>query len=156
VANRAAPVRPAEHAKDQLVQFEYDRAGRLVREIQEGDFATADDNRVTLTRYDANGNQVEIVDSRGFTSRLTYDGLNRVVGQQNPAGGITVTHYDAMGKVAARQVGGWSAPTITGDGITETLVSNRGAIIAFATDHATNAVVQVRRVGDTGAFTSFG
>jgi YD repeat-containing protein len=87
---------------------------------------------------------------------MTYDALNRVVAQQNPSGGVTVTQYDALGKVAARQVGGWSAPTINGDGVTETLVSNRGAVIAFTTDHATSAVVFVRRVGDSGPFIAFG
>jgi YD repeat-containing protein len=156
IANRAVLVPPAQHAADQLVQFDYDHAGRLIRERQEGDFATTEDNRVTSFGYDANGNTVETTDGRGFTSRLTYDGLNRVIEQQNPSGGITVTAYDALGKVAARQVGGWSAPTINGTGVTEALISNRGAIIAFTTDHPTSAIVHVRRVGDTGEFTTFG
>ena len=57
VANRAAPERPAQHAADQLFQYDYDRVGHLIRERQEGDFSTADDNRVGNFRYDANGNR---------------------------------------------------------------------------------------------------
>lgn len=106
--------------------------------------------------YDANGNQVELIDGRGHVSRLIYDGLNRLIGTVNPSGGLTTTVYDAMGNIVARQAGGFAAPTLVGGAVQHSFTSSEGVTLFWETSHATDGVVYVRRAGSSDAFQSFG
>jgi len=142
-------------ARDQIIDLEVDKLGRKIAERQVGDGNDGGDDRVVRYGYDANGNQVQTLDARGYASSVLYDSLNRMVGTVNREGGVTQTRYDALGNVVARQTGGWNAPQLT-SALREALVSDRGLVIEWSTDHATNGVVNVRPAGSGGAWTAFG
>lgn len=142
---------PATSDGDQIVFSERDRLGRVVAETQLGVHGDASDDRVVRYGYDANGNQVSLTDARGFNSTLIYDGLNRMVGTVNPAGGLVATVYDAQGKVVARKTGGFEAPSFRGS-VSRSEVADRGLVIEWSTDRPTEGVVSVRRAGSLDAW----
>jgi YD repeat-containing protein len=147
---------PADHVKDQTVLMSYDRLGRVTGEHQLGAVADLSDDRVIRYFYDANGNQVKIIDSRGNTSTMLFDGLNRLVGTINPGGGMVSTGYDAEGNIVSRQTGGFSAPSLVGNRISQDLISDRSILLQWATTYATNGVIKVRRAGSSDAWQVFG
>ncbi len=146
---------PAHGLQDQIVERVYDRLGRCVAEIQLGNPSDSSDDRVTRSGFDANGNQVQTTDARGYTATLVYDGLNRVTDIINREGGVTGTDYDALGNAIAHRTGGFDAPRLVG-GVTEGQVSDRGLAIEWSTDRATDAQVLVRPAGSGAGWTVFG
>ena len=156
VADPANASRPAASDKDQILQFDYDRLGRMIQETQLGDLSTVDDDRVTVIGYDANGNQVRTVGPRGNSATVLFDGLNRVIGTTNPSGGLTSTVYDALGNIVSQQAGGWAAPKIVDATVTQSFISTEGAFIQWQTDHDTNAIVYVRALNSNDAWISYG
>ncbi len=156
IADRANLREPSATSRDQHIEYGYDRVGRLIQEFQLGAIEDSSDDRVIHFSYDANGNQVEIVDPRGHVSRMSYDGLNRVIGTVNPSGGLTVTGYDAMGNIVNRQAGGFDAPVLVGGRVQLALTTNEGVQVRWQTDHPTEGLVYVRAAGSLSAFRVFG
>ena len=84
---------------DHVSSYEYDRCGRLVKEVD-------GENGVTVNIYNAHGELAAQVRSlqegRSTTKQFDYDLNGRVVSQTDDAGGInsnTRTAYDAFGRV---------------------------------------------------------
>jgi YD repeat-containing protein len=57
------------------------------------------DSVVTLAKYDANGNPVEITDGNGGITRSFYDAVGDKVLEVDPAGYVTYRHYNGQGQV---------------------------------------------------------
>ena len=85
----------------------YDGSGRLLREQRQAPLGSLLSRRDHT--YDANGNQLTKTVFRtvdgvllGITTTSTYDVLNRVTAVTDPAGYVSRTEYNALGRVAAR------------------------------------------------------
>lgn len=137
--------KPIANANDQKIVFEVDKLGRVVKEHQYGapNINGVNDDRITTMGYDANGNQVQIVGPRGFTTTLFFDSLNRVIGTVNPAGGLSSSVFDAQGNVITQQTGGMTAPTLIDNTVHQSYASSEGVYLEWATSTSTNANVYV-------------
>ena len=87
VSDPSSSAAPDAQVEDQVIEFQYDRLGRMLSESRLGDPNDATDDRVSSFGYDANGNTVTVIDPRGFTSSVDYDGLNRMTRTVSPSGG---------------------------------------------------------------------
>lgn len=88
--------------------YSYDRNNRMIRETRPAVF----DPRTGLStryvvehRYDANGNEVELVDENGELTRFSFDKDNRLVLVEDANGIKTVYTYDANHNRTSVQVG---------------------------------------------------
>ena len=83
-----------------LSEYTYDIHGRLTQEV-------AGESPISYT-YDSNGNQLNITDATGVTTR-TYDALNRVITKTVPVLGATTFVYD----ITAGLTSGYTGETTT-------------------------------------------
>ncbi|MES9948135.1 MAG: calcium-binding protein, partial [Candidatus Thiodiazotropha sp.] len=137
---------PAVHNDDQVIEYEYDRLGRMLSESKLGDPNDTTDDRVSRFGYDANGNTVAATDARGFQSSMAYDGLNRMIRTVTPSGAVTTTDYDGLGNVTNREVGGFDMPSFNSGTFRATPTSS-GVMLQWSTNRASNGTVYVRRQG---------
>ena len=142
-------------ARDQVIEYGYDRLGRLISEANVGDLTDMDDDRVARYAYDAVSNQVQITGPRDTESLMFYDGLGQLIGSKNPSGSLTATVYDAEGNIIRREAGGWSAPTLVGGVVNQSLVSQQGLTLEWSTDRASTGLIQVRPAGSGAAWTDY-
>ncbi|MGD9172172.1 MAG: hypothetical protein PVI97_19300, partial [Candidatus Thiodiazotropha sp.] len=138
---------PSQDENDQVIEYEYDRLGRLLSESRLGDLDDADDDRINRYAYDANGNTVTTTDARGFQTTMAYDGLNRAIRSVTPSGSITTTAYDGLGNVINREIGGYSMPSFNSN-FSATPTSS-GVVLQWSIDRASSGIVYVRRQGTT-------
>jgi RHS repeat-associated protein len=80
----------ADPTKDRTTQYQYDAAGRLLRE-------TDADGGVTTYTYDSAGNQTSVTDPDGNTTTFQYDSRNELVTETDPLGNSTFYAYDGEG-----------------------------------------------------------
>ena len=78
-------------------EFEYDLQGRVakLREV-----LGAQTNYLTRFEYDKNGLPSRITDPENRTTNFSYDALNRLKQETDPAGGNTTYRYDKRGNLA--------------------------------------------------------
>jgi len=160
LSNLAVPV---EHDKDEIIEFSYDRQGRISAENVKGLWRSEDptvdvnsDDRTSEYRYDANGNQVQIVDSRGFVSSLFFNANNVMTDTINPTGSINRSKLDAQGSVVQRSIGGWDLPKIVDNSMTQAYASSDGIYLEWSTTHQAEGIVEVTEVGGSGSPVRFG
>lgn len=79
-------------AKGQRTAYEYDPAGRLIKE-------TDPLGNVTTYAYDFRGNLATKTNPDGKTSTYAYDASNRLIRRQHPDGSITQYGYDVAGNM---------------------------------------------------------
>ncbi|MCP4424857.1 MAG: RHS repeat protein, partial [Chloroflexi bacterium] len=93
-------------AEGVATHYEYDNLNRRVAVIENWDGVAAcqlvagspDANVCTQTTFDALGNQVSVVNARGYTNTHTvYDSLNRAIVVEDALGNQTHTQYNALG-----------------------------------------------------------
>ena len=137
---------PATSDRDFVAIYTFDKLGRQISELQLGDPSDTGDDRKVSFGFDANGNQVQVTDARGFVSTVAYDGLNRVINTVNASGGGTSTEYDALGNVINRETGGWNNPTLVGQ-VKVGGISDQGASISWTTDHPADSKLFYRVKG---------
>ncbi|MCU7934082.1 MAG: hypothetical protein KZQ99_04275, partial [Candidatus Thiodiazotropha sp. (ex Dulcina madagascariensis)] len=136
---------PVIHTEDQVIEYDYDRMGRLLAERRLGDPSVTGDDRTSRYGYDANGNTLQVVDGRGFTNTLAYDGLNRLTQSISPTGAVTAMTYDALGNVLNRDVGGFTAPSFNSS--FRATPSSAGVLLEWTTNRAGNGTVYLRPLG---------
>lgn len=71
------PVTPIAQRRSRITDYEYDDGGRLLKQIDAN-------GGVVEYRYDRNGNRVFLKDPVGTVTTWIYDGLNRIVEEQDP------------------------------------------------------------------------
>jgi YD repeat-containing protein len=58
--------------------------------------------RSQFGRYDAQGNQTAVTNSRGFTTHYAYDALNRAIQATDALNGIVQNEYDNAGNLISQ------------------------------------------------------
>jgi YD repeat-containing protein len=140
-----------------LTRTTYDAAQRVVEvrapAVVFGSSGLATGQPTTRTRYDANGNVLEVTDPNGFVTINTYDALNRLCTTTNGAG-LTVRYdYDAVGNRTSVTDGNIHTTNLAYDGLNRltTTTDAAGRVTTLFYD----ALNKVRRVDAAGQETQY-
>ncbi len=150
-ANRTAMI----DAAGTRMSYQHDNLDRLVAVIENdtGGLPTANSNIRTQYTFDAIGNQLAVINGRGFTSTDTvYDGLNRPVMSEDALGNQTHFAYDALGNTRMITDGNGQTVHNQYDGLNRLFRTEYvadGQVVSYAYDAASNTVVMTDSIGVT-------
>jgi RHS repeat-associated protein len=131
--------------RGQASTFQYDALNRLVTE------SYADGATVTRS-YDPYSRLLSANDSVGGVFSFAYDAVGRLVAQNQPNGTVDYT-FDALGRMATRQVGGQAVATYNYDPVSNLLSASMPLAGATFTYDARNLPAQETRTnGVTSAY----
>lgn len=83
-----------------VIYWAYDGLDRLIINVHKQgatDYVIGPDDAVNRNTYDANSNHTSVTDPLGNTTTYTYNALNLLIKEVNPAGEATTTAYDPVG-----------------------------------------------------------
>jgi len=137
-----------------VTHYAYDPLYRLVvvtLNCVEGHNTDASTNVRYAYRYDANGNQVGIVDPLAHAIAFEYDALNRLVRETNALGHLWQYSYDGVGNLLARQDanGALTRYAYFADDLLRQVSYPDGSTIVHAYDAAHNHVSMQDGLGTT-------
>lgn len=90
---------PLDTASERRVAYEYDKQGRLIKEIFGSGGSSKQENNF---RYDLHGRLVSSTDTQGNNYWYFYDNNNRLTHELNEEGEVKITGYNAFGQVTKR------------------------------------------------------